>query len=130
MGHARPGLGSRRHRPHLGLPTLEQSRLLAEQNRTYGYEYAERDGPVPAPGYPWGAAHGLELAYLFDMDFLTVQTRPELQSRFVAAWSRFASTGTPGWPRTPYVQTFAYDRTGNVNLAAEHQCGFWSSVPR
>ncbi|MEU7585595.1 carboxylesterase family protein [Micromonospora sp. NPDC049230] len=111
-------------------PTLEQTRLLAERNRVYGYEFAERDGPVLDPRYPWGAAHGLELAYLFDMDFLTDQTQPELRSRFVTAWSRFASTGTPGWPRMPYVQTFADDRSGNVDLAAEHQCGFWSSVPR
>jgi para-nitrobenzyl esterase len=111
-------------------PTLEQTRLLAGQNRTYGYEYAERDGPSLDPRYPWGAAHGLELAYLFDMKFLTEQTQPELQSRFVTAWSRFAATGTPGWPGMPYVQTLADDRGGNVNLSAEHHCGFWASVPR
>jgi para-nitrobenzyl esterase len=110
-------------------PTLEQTRLLAKENHTYGYEYTERDGPVLDPRYPWGAAHGYELPYLFDMQFLTSQAQPELQSRFVAAWSSFATTGTPGWPRTPYVQTFANNRSGNVNPETEHQCGFWSTFP-
>jgi para-nitrobenzyl esterase len=78
------------------------------------------------PRDPWGAAHGYELPYLFDMAFLTDQAEPELQARFVAAWSRFAATGAPGWPRLPHVETFAAGRSGAVDLAAEHQCGFWS----
>ncbi len=111
-------------------PTLEQTRLFAKENSTYGYEYTERDGPILDPRCSWGAAHGYQLPCPFDMEFLTGQTQPELGSRFAAAWSRFATTGTPGRPRGPDVRTFANGRGDDVDLKAEHPCGFWSALPR
>ncbi|MEU6206157.1 carboxylesterase family protein [Micromonospora musae] len=117
-------------------PTLTTQRLLARHAPTYGYEFAETHGPALTADYPWGAAHGYELPYLFDVaDFLTVGTvQPQLATDMISAWARFAATGRAPWPAVrpnaavPYHRLFAADRTGSVDLAAEHQCVFWDTI--
>ncbi|MGK5683589.1 carboxylesterase/lipase family protein [Actinoplanes sp. URMC 104] len=123
-------------------PMLETERQLAARMPVHGYEFAERDGPVFVPGYPFGAAHGSELPYLFDMAGLTEQAQPALAARMIASWARFAATGNPRaagqepWPPVrasdagPAVRVFAAGRTGTVDAAADHHCGFWATVPR
>lgn len=120
-------------------PTAAEDRLFAGRLPVWGYEFAERDGPAYSDGYPWGAAHGYELPYLFDMTVWVGTAQPSLSTEMVDAWSRFAATGSPGgpgsdaWPRMrggrPYVKTLAVGQSGGVNLNAEHRCDFWATVP-
>ncbi|MEV4346313.1 carboxylesterase family protein [Actinoplanes sp. NPDC049596] len=109
-------------------PTLAGDRLLARRNPTYAYEFAERDGPAPAVPYAWGAFHGSELPYLFDVGYLAGKPQTALADRMVDAWARFAATGRAGWPGAPYVQAFAAGAVGPVDAAAEHHCGLWSRI--
>ncbi|MBO3737368.1 carboxylesterase/lipase family protein [Actinoplanes flavus] len=117
-------------------PAFETAALLARHTRVHGYEFAERDTPVLWDGYPWGAAHGLELPYLFDgLDWLTGTPQPALAAAMVGEWSRFAGTGTAGWPPfktghgTPYVRSFTAESSGRTDMAAGHRCAFWRTVP-
>ncbi|WP_436535924.1 hypothetical protein [Actinoplanes sp. HUAS TT8] len=54
---------------------------------------------------------GYALPDLFDMEWLT------------------ATAGTTSRPRTPHVQTFADNRSRDVDVAGEHQCAFWTTFP-
>ncbi|MFF0819670.1 carboxylesterase/lipase family protein [Micromonospora haikouensis] len=117
-------------------PTRTAQRLLARHAPTYAYEFAEEHGPALTADYPWGAAHGYELPYLFDVaNFLTVGTvQPELAADMIDSWARFAATGRAPWPAVrpteaaPYARVFAVGRGGSVDLAAEHQCAFWDTI--
>ncbi|MGK5740241.1 carboxylesterase/lipase family protein [Micromonospora sp. URMC 103] len=117
-------------------PTLTTQRLLARHAPTYAYEFAEAHGPALTADYPWGAAHGYELPYLFDVaGFLTVGTvQPRLAADMIGSWAHFAATGQAPWPAVrptgaaPYHRVFAAGRDGRVDLAAEHQCAFWDAI--
>ncbi|GAA2710439.1 carboxylesterase/lipase family protein [Actinoplanes palleronii] len=111
-------------------PSLATRRLLARHAPAFGYEFAERHSPAVSDTYPWGAAHGYELPYLFDVaGFTTVgDVQANLADDMIDAWSRFAATGRPGWAAMPAHRVFAADRDGGVDLAAEHQCGFWAGL--
>jgi para-nitrobenzyl esterase len=64
---------------------------------TFVYEFA---WPSPLPGV--GAAHGLELGFVFgNLGVSTLegpQPPQDLVERVQAAWVAFATTGDPGWP--------------------------------
>jgi para-nitrobenzyl esterase len=50
--------------------TLEADRALAAKAPTHGFEFADPDAPnaqrIPTvDGFPFGAAHGTEMSYLF-----------------------------------------------------------------
>jgi len=112
------------------------ARGLAARTEVYGYEFADpappKLSPVP-PRMDLGAQHASELWDFFDLGgrapkFTEAQQR--LSDRMIHDWSAFAATGDPGWPRSGYVQSFAPDRVGPVDLAAEHHCGFWDQGRR
>ncbi|MFG1927703.1 carboxylesterase/lipase family protein [Cryptosporangium sp. NPDC048952] len=91
----------------------------------YGYEFADRTAPnaqrIPTvAGFPLGAAHGTELAYLFPGPKLTAQQQ-KLSNRMVDAWSRFAHRGDPGWAEFPHVEPLG-------GTAADHHCDLWTSI--
>jgi para-nitrobenzyl esterase len=115
-------------------PTLAGNELLARRAPVYGYEFAERHGPAPTDGYAWGAFHGAELPYLFDVAWLPGTPQPALADRMIDSWAAFASTGQAPWPRfragaqRPYVRAFADDANGSTDLAADHHCGFWAEL--
>ncbi|WP_432851593.1 carboxylesterase/lipase family protein [Amycolatopsis sp. CA-161197] len=71
---------------------------IARARAAFVYEFA---WPSPLPGV--GAAHGLELGFVFGnlgLSALEGPTPPrELADRVQAAWVAFAATGDPGWPR-------------------------------
>ncbi|WP_051571747.1 carboxylesterase/lipase family protein [Cryptosporangium arvum] len=100
--------------------TLEANRALA----AYGYEFGDRTAPnaqrIPTDGFPLGAAHGTELAYLFPGPRLSPDQQ-ELSDRMVDAWTRFARRGDPGWPRYPHVEPLA-------GSAADHHCELWRTI--
>jgi para-nitrobenzyl esterase len=120
------------------------TRDLARWTTTYAYEFDHRTGPglTPIPGYVWGAGHAAELAYLFpsfDNGTPIAPTFNAAERRLArdmkAAWVRFASSGTPGWPSYNRSHVFYSLRAGGQSrvisdaaFAAEHQCAFWDSM--
>ncbi|MGW8375294.1 carboxylesterase family protein [Streptomyces sp. ODS28] len=73
---------------------------------TYAYEFAWRSQALDGQ---LGAAHTVELPYVFDLAHLPALHGPtallgpddhpaELAARMHATWLRFAATGHPGWP--------------------------------
>jgi para-nitrobenzyl esterase len=130
-------------------PTLEGDRLFAERVPIYGYEFADRQAPVVFPvtlGFPAGAYHGSELAYLFDLVDINAPLAADqqrLSDQMIRYWTRFAVTGDPNgsglphWPRfentgsaVSRVQSLAPEADGirPIDLAAEHHCDFWSRL--
>ncbi|MFE0632230.1 carboxylesterase/lipase family protein [Streptomyces sp. NPDC058864] len=114
----------------------------------YGYEFSDPDSPVLAglpanPGFPYGAAHGFEMPYLFSSvpteRPLTDEQRA-LSDRMVGYWTDFAHTGDPNSPGAPLwpvlrpsspvarsVQSLAPGPGGihPVDAYAAHHCAFW-----
>jgi len=122
-------------------------RMAAGQQRVapvYGYIFNDRNAPAPEPvravPFPIGAAHSLELRYLFD-----VGGAPELSSaqqtlsrRMIAYWTSFVTGGVPQaedapkWPplndggrwmslETPQART-------TTDFGSPQQCEFWATV--
>ncbi|WP_416316282.1 hypothetical protein [Streptomyces sp. S584] len=95
-------------------------------SRTFRYEFAWRS---PALGGELGAAHTVEVPFVFDVtdqpgllgaDALLGAGAPpaELAARTHAAWIAFARTGAPGW--APYERG-----NGHLMRVAEE----WETVP-
>ena len=100
----------------------------------YAYEFAE-PGSHGTPDFPYGAYHGVDVPYFFDTGFpgappssLTDAQR-SLAGKLIGYWTTFARTGSPGadWPlyRHGYAVSFTAERIAPVDLAREHECGFW-----
>ncbi|SNS89942.1 carboxylesterase/lipase family protein [Rhodococcoides kyotonense] len=117
-------------------PTLRNASRLAESADVWTYEFADATAPdvsgIAATGLPPGAAHASDLPYTFDLgghDFLTQPGQKELSDNMIDAWSKFAHTGDPGWPRTSDasgpVWEFGNPDSTVGNYADAHQCGFW-----
>jgi para-nitrobenzyl esterase len=124
------------------------NQLLSHYVPTYGYEFADRTAPIyfPAPSFPVGAAHTLEIQYLFPL-YHGSQGTPEplnafqqrLSDTMVDYWTTFAKHGDPNSYRTPTWPVYnpQYDRieslnlpspTQNGNFATEHHCDFWDAL--
>ncbi|MFC6023772.1 carboxylesterase/lipase family protein [Plantactinospora solaniradicis] len=121
-------------------PNTASGAYLAARVPTYHYEFADRDAPQTftfpqPPTFPLGAYHASELPYLHDLTRTPVQLDPaqrELSRQMIDYWTRFAATGDPNGPGTPYwsrqtVQSLAPGAVGPVDLAAAHHCRFWAS---
>ncbi|NBE95549.1 carboxylesterase family protein [Nonomuraea sp. KC401] len=98
-------------------PHARDGDALARRTKVYAYVFGDDTAPpfVPTlPGFPAGAQHASELAYLFDVRDKPINldgepvplTRTQLSVArdMVAAWASFARTGTPSsgdraWPR-------------------------------
>lgn len=134
-------------------PQLRTGRALARQVPAYGYEFADRTAPTYAPFFtdlPPGAAHGSELAYLFDLaigpwgpDFQEVELTSRqraLGDEMIRAWTRFARTGSPAadpnaWPElgtgdAPLVWSFAVRPASGLRADTwtAHHCDLWSEI--
>lgn len=119
----------------------------------YGYEFSDPDAPVltglPAnPGFPYGAAHGFEMPFLFS-SFPTerplTDAQRALSDRMVDYWTHFAHTGNPNTPHAPLwpvlrpssrlaqsVQSLAPGPGGihPVDADSAHHCSFWDRLPQ
>ncbi|WP_328960471.1 carboxylesterase/lipase family protein [Streptomyces virginiae] len=119
----------------------------------YGYEFSDPEAPVltglPAnQGFPYGAAHGFEMPFLFS-SFPTerplTDAQRALSDRMVDYWTDFARTGNPNasdaplWPllhpSSPLarpVQSLAPGAGGihPVDAYSAHHCSFWDRLPR
>ncbi|MCT2593073.1 carboxylesterase family protein [Streptomyces sp. N2-109] len=115
LGDALFGAGSRR---------LAEAHAAHPGSTTHVFEFAWRSqalsdgtaggGTADTPGGELGAAHGMELPFVFDRAALPALHGPhallgpeappaDLAARMHAAWVAFAATGEPGWE--PYGTT-------------------------
>jgi len=100
---------------------LVTNQVLARQVPIWAYQFNDDTGPNPFPkvSFPYGAAHALELSYLFE-DYLCARgaSRPlstdqaKLSRDMIANWTSFARVGDPNAPGTPpwprYNETSQY----------------------
>ncbi|GAA2831945.1 carboxylesterase family protein [Crossiella cryophila] len=109
------------------LPVAESAR-----EPVYTFEFAEPTGHVVGD-FPYGAAHSAELRYLLDLSWPQPPLTPaqqELSQRMIDHWAAFVRTGDPGWPQHGPGRTMSLraGHTGLFDLAARHDCGFWSRL--
>jgi carboxylesterase type B len=134
-----------------GCTNRSLTRSLAAYTRTYAYQFDHRTGPGLAPqpaGYVWGAGHAAELAYLwpsFDNGTPIAPTFDAAERRLAADmvryWGAFVRGGPPAAPHSAHWPS--YQRGGgtlslraggastvisDAQLAAEHQCAFWTTA--
>jgi para-nitrobenzyl esterase len=125
------------------------AQLLSRHVPTYVYEFADAQAPsiyLPPASFPFGAYHGAEQPYLFDVRgevgtaTLTPAQRP-LAEAMVTYWTAFARTGdpsstaAPAWPRfsepRELVQHLAPAQvSATETIARDHHCAFWSALGR
>ncbi|KAA2258819.1 carboxylesterase family protein [Solihabitans fulvus] len=118
---------------------LPAADAAARRAPVYSYEFAEPDGQG-LPGFPFGATHGDDVRYFFDSTYSgwtpppLTEAQQALAGTLIDEWTAFARTGAPGWPAyRPGGVTLSLSAggTGPIDLAGEHDCGFWlSRTPR
>ena len=87
-----------------------------------------------------GAAHALDLRYLFDMGGATALDAAQrtLADQMIAYWSRFVTTGNPDVPGQPAWPALDPQRPQQLSLqtgepvltgdfAERHKCDFWAA---
>jgi carboxylesterase type B len=129
---------------------------LAKSTPVFFYQFDDRHPPAPSgglPGFQFGAAHSLELSYLWPSfangNSLAAEFTPaqqELSRQMVAYWGAFTKSGSPdkaglpGWPahsagtagggRLMSLRPGGTSRTITTSTyGAEHQCSFWNRTP-
>jgi para-nitrobenzyl esterase len=117
---------------------LSADDAAARRSPVYAYEFAE---PVDyAIGdFPYGASHGADVPYFFDSRFpgapppSRTPAQTALADKLIGYWSTFARTGhpDPGWPayHDGAALSLAINGIGSVDVAHDHHCGFWRSLP-
>jgi para-nitrobenzyl esterase len=109
----------------------------------YTYEFADKHAPIAQPGL--GAAHAMELPYLFRLGGYDLppmsETQQRLSNQMIDYWTAFARTGNPNGPDRPHwsptsgqaikgLSLAPTDQSGiqPVNLSTEHQCALWAGL--
>ncbi|WP_326569325.1 carboxylesterase family protein [Amycolatopsis rhabdoformis] len=125
-----------------GCPTATDAQALASAGRpVYTYYFADRDAPpIPGyavpPGFPLGAAHGLEMGYLF-WDPKGTAPQQTLSRTMIGYWTNFARTGDPNgaglppWPNFSAgarVQRLTPDQVGPIDPQVQSKCSLWRQV--
>jgi para-nitrobenzyl esterase len=117
---------------------------LARSAPVYAYEFNDRTAPAPDPfrkvPFTVGAAHGLELRYLFDIGGAPPldPAQRQLADQMIGYWSQFVKTGAPDvagqpeWPQlgpdassVPRLSLQTKELSVTNDYAARHQCQFW-----
>lgn len=172
FGPAAPAVEARYPAAHHPTPALAWAAALTDRSLTcttlaagraiashapglplYGYEFSDPDAPVltglPAnPGFPYGAAHGFEMPFLFS-SFPTerplTDAQRALSDRMVDYWTTFAHTGNPNTPDAPLWRVFRPSSPlaqsvqslapgpGGIHpddAYSAHHCSFWDRLPQ
>nr|WP_090339561.1 carboxylesterase family protein [Mycolicibacterium malmesburyense]CRL67947.1 carboxylesterase type B [Mycolicibacterium malmesburyense] len=108
----------------------------------YASEFGDRAAPVPEPlresPFPVGAAHSLELRYLFDVGGAPPPdpAQHRLSNEMTDYWARFTDTGNPGqgWPELGERGEWLWlEPDGNrviTDFGEKHKCAFWAGLRR
>jgi len=123
---------------------IASDQQAARKVPVYAYEFADKHSPLTQPGQ--GAAHAVELPYLFRLggyDFPLTATQQHLSNQMIDYWTSFVRTGNPNGSGRPHWSPTAQriisglslaptDQTGvkPVNLTQEHHCVLWSGLSR
>ncbi|MDT5093639.1 MAG: para-nitrobenzyl esterase [Mycobacterium sp.] len=125
-------------------PANQMQSDLARSAPVYGYEFRDRNAPLPELLYtvPFaiGAGHALELRYLFDIGNARPLTgeQQKLSDQMIDYWSGFVADGAPrggpSWPAFaggggPWMFLDTPEVDASTTYADEHQCAFWATVP-
>ena len=133
-----------------GCPNPDLAQVLSTRTRTYFYQFDDRHAPpltTNLPGFDWGAAHAMELAYMWPSFYYEAPLAPQftpgqrqLSREMVRYWGAFASVGAPSvsnqpdWPPYRSGQIMSL-RPGGASVlisaaeyGAEHHCDFWRSL--
>ncbi|WIX78805.1 carboxylesterase family protein [Amycolatopsis carbonis] len=122
-------------------PAADAETLASAGRPVYTYFFADENAPpIPGyavpPGFPLGAAHGLEMGYLF-WEAKGNAAQQQLSRTMIGYWTNFARTGDPNgaglptWPRFSEgarVQRFAPDQVGPIDPQTQSKCSLWRQV--
>ncbi|MEV4891132.1 carboxylesterase family protein, partial [Nonomuraea sp. NPDC055795] len=124
-------------------PHVAAQDALTKRTPVYAYVFGDDTAPpfIPSlPGFPAGAGHAAELAYLFDVKDKPIDldgrlvpltgTQRAVARDMVSAWAAFAWTGTPGtpgrtWPRWRGDERLAHlitERPGSTATTPPSRC--------
>ena len=128
-------------------PADRMATALARSAPVYAYEFNDRTAPAPDPfrkvPFTVGAAHGLELRYLFDIGGAPPldPAQRQLADQMIGYWSQFVKTGAPDvagqpeWPQlgpdassVPRLSLQTKELSVTNDYAARHQCQFWATL--
>ncbi|WP_405167893.1 carboxylesterase family protein [Nocardia sp. NBC_01499] len=127
-------------------PNARIAETMAAGAPVYAYEFNDPAPPAPtalsAPPFPLGAAHSLELPYLFDhidgATNLSTDAQQALSRQMIDYWTRFVNTGDPNspnqppWPRLDQGQRLTLrpgTSTTTDTYEHNHQCELWNTLP-
>ncbi len=114
---------------------------------TYAYEFNDENAPeysLPPAGYPFGAAHAIEIQFLFvtpelpGTPPLTAKERV-LSADMVRYWTNFAKHMSPDFGAVPEWQNYASgsdifqslvppNPAPETGFSADHHCGIWAAL--
>jgi len=131
-------------------PMLALNRTLAGYTKVWGYEFSDSRAPFPfhEASFPYGAAHTLEMRYLFkDYTGAVGELKPlsadqrALSDTMVSYWTTFARTGNPNSSGTRHWPALGKDPVylsllppgprpiSSATIDAEHRCSTVWQVP-
>jgi para-nitrobenzyl esterase len=129
-------------------PGRRAAQLLSKYVPTYAYEFNDPNAPqlfVPPASFPYGAYHGSEVQYLFDVPNQTGAPalnadQQKLADTMRLYWTQFARAGQPTAAGTPYWNRFLIANDIYQSLAPptphrttgfadDHKCAFWDAQP-
>jgi para-nitrobenzyl esterase len=129
--------------------SLLAASLLSTWVPTWGYEFNDPNAPIgalPPTFFPYGAFHGSELRYLFDVQppapVAFTPAQEQLSDAMQSYWTQFAQNGnpnsaaTPAWPEYDPPVTNLFQRLApptpapmsSIGFAIDHKCSFWASL--
>ncbi len=129
-------------------PSLKVMNSAAAHGPLFVYEFMDDEAPYyfEDVSYPYGAAHTLELQYIFPMFHGTAGTpkplsdaQERLSDAMVAYWTNFARTGNPNgeglpqWPQwTPEAEQIQLLDVPEITTASDtgvdRKCAFWNAL--
>jgi para-nitrobenzyl esterase len=133
-----------------GCPAQDLAATLARHTGTWFYEFADRHAPGltdDPPGFDWGAAHTLELGYMWPSFNYGTPLYPrltppqrQLSGQMLRYWGAFVRSGTPRvpgqplWPSHEAGDVLSLRPGGETatisagEYGAEHNCEFWHTL--